>query len=172
MNALIERDEIFDEDDFYMLMALKQARTAIKFDEVPVGAVIVKSTSDGSSLSDRVLSLGYNQTLTSCDPSAHAEMVAIRQASHQVENHRLVDTTLYVTIEPCLMCVGAIIQARIERVVIGALEPRAGAVISHPYNSVHDCYNHRFSLRSGVMENACGLLMRDFFLNKRKKLLL
>lgn len=162
-------EAVLEDDRFFMAMALEQAAIAAEHDEVPVGAVVVNTLAAPGCLSDKVLSVGHNETLMSCDPSAHAEVVAIRQASRQIANHRLVNTTLYVTVEPCIMCVGAILQARISRVVFGALEPRAGSIISYPYNEAHHCYNHRFMVSNGIMADACGHLIKSFFKKKRKK---
>ncbi len=147
-------------DLYFMSAALDEARKAYAADEVPIGAVLVR---DGE-----VVATGWNAPIQASDPTAHAEVVAMRKASKESGNYRLPNTTLYVTVEPCLMCVGAIIHARISKVVFGAREPRAGALVSHPYNSQRDCWNHRFDVVGGVLADACGGLMKEFFQKKRK----
>ena len=128
--------------------------------EVPVGAVLVKG--------HEIIGQGFNQPRLSHDPSAHAEILAIRDAALKSANYRLPGTTLYVTIEPCTMCFGALIHSRIQRVVIGALEPKAGAMISH---SLGDSawLNHRIEVSYGVLEDECRLRMRKFFDARRNK---
>jgi len=126
---------------------------------VPVGAVLVR---DGE-----LLGQGFNSPISSFDPTAHAEVVALRNASLLAQNYRLPGTTLYVTIEPCTMCVGALMHARVERVVFGAPEPRAGAVISQHQLGAHPAFNHRLDVQGGVLEEECAALMRNFFRRKR-----
>ena len=141
-----------------MRHALELARCAYDLGEVPVGAVLVKN--------DEVIGEGYNQPIALKDPTAHAEILAIRNASEKVENYRLPGTTLYVTLEPCAMCVGAIIHSRIERLVFGASEPKAGAVKTHGLIDL-EFLNHHVAWNCGVLQEECGRLMREFFLSRR-----
>jgi len=157
MNSL-PNDSQTDEDAF-MRAALALAARAAGEGEVPVGAVLVK---DG-----RVIAQGWNQPIGRHDPSAHAEMIALREAARKLGNYRLPGTTLYVTLEPCVMCAGAIIHARVSRLVFGASDPKAGAV-----NSVYDIIsqprlNHIVEWRGGVLEQECGAVLRDFFRARR-----
>lgn len=142
-----------------MQQALDLAHHAEDAGEVPVGAVLV--------LDDEIIGSGYNQQITSSDPTAHAEILALKDAATRTGNYRIPSSTLYVTIEPCTMCAGALVHARVARLVFGALEPRAGAVISS--NTVLDNagLNHRVEVTSGVMEADCGQLIREFFRAKR-----
>src|SRR5262245_58394375 len=130
-----------------MKAALEQARLARDAGEVPIGAVV--------SLNDVIVGRGFNQPISSGDPTAHAEIVAIRQAAHAVGNYRLTGATLVVTIEPCLMCVGALVHARIATVVFGAAEPRTGAVVSTVRGGELRGHNHRLPGVSGVLEDEC-----------------
>ena len=146
-------------DDYYMKMALEEAYRAEREEEVPVGAIIVKD--------DKVIARAYNQVIKRNDPTAHAEILALRQAALALRNYRLIDTTLYVTIEPCLMCGGALVQARIGRLVFGAFDPKMGAFGSL-YNLAEDKrLNHRIRVKSGVLEEECCRLMKDFFRRRR-----
>lgn len=143
-----------------MRLALAEARAAEAKGEVPVGAVIVRE--------GRLVAAGHNLTHTSSDPSAHAEMVAIRAAAAALGHWRLLDCTLYVTLEPCAMCSGAIVLARVPRVVFGAPDPKAGMCGSLE-NLVQDPrLNHRADLLGGVLAAECGDLLRDFFRRKRR----
>lgn len=139
--------------------ALDLAALAAEADEVPVGAVVV--------LHDRIVGRGHNQPIATSDPTAHAEIVALRDAAREVGNYRLVGATLYVTVEPCLMCVGAAIHARVATVVYGASEPRAGAIESSQRAWEHPSLNHRISVVSGVLAHECQHRMRAFFLERR-----
>jgi tRNA(adenine34) deaminase len=146
-------------DETWMQHALTLAQRAAAQGEVPVGALVVM---DG-----RVLGEGWNQPIQRHDPTAHAEIMALRAAAAAVGNYRLSDCTLYVTLEPCIMCAGAIIHARIQRLVFGAADPKAGAV-----NAVYDVIsqprlNHRLDWTGGVLEAECGQLLRDFFRQRR-----
>ena len=143
-----------------MQLALQQAELAEAIGEVPVGAVIVSN--------GEVVACGHNQPIASCDPTAHAEVVVIRLAAAARNNYRLPDTTLYVTIEPCAMCLGAIMHARISRVVFGAAEPRAGCLHSHPVLLEQNHFNHRVLVTAGVLAEQCSALMSGFFHRKRK----
>lgn len=148
-------------DQTYMLRALQLAVDAYEQDEVPVGAVVVHE--------GRVIGAGWNQREALKDPTAHAEMIAITQAAAALENWRLSGCTLYVTLEPCPMCAGAILQARIPRVVYGAVDPKGGAVDTL-YQILSDSrLNHRSDITSGVMEADCGALLTAFFREKRQQ---
>lgn len=142
-----------------MSSALEQAAAAREAGEVPIGAVVW--------LGDRIVGRGYNQPISSGDPTAHAEIVAIRDAARTVGNYRLTGATLVVTIEPCLMCVGALVHARIGTLVFGAAEPRTGAVMSTVRGGDLPGHNHRFAVQSGVREEECRALMQAFFQERR-----
>jgi tRNA(adenine34) deaminase len=145
-------------DERFMRRALAEARKAAEQGEVPVGAVVVKN--------GVVFASGYNRLILKNDPTAHAEIMALRKAARKLKNYRLLGTTLYVTIEPCAMCLGAAIQARIGRLVFGALDPKAGAVssiIAFPMEKT----NHRLQILGGILEDECGRIIRDFFKAKR-----
>lgn len=142
-----------------MRRALEQAVRARERGEVPVGAVVV--------LDGRVLGAGCNEPISRVDPTAHAEINALRAAALAIGNYRLTGATLYVTIEPCLMCVGAMIHARIGRVVYGAAEPRAGALVSSIRAHETPGLNHRFDVEGGVLEDECREMMQEFFRHKR-----
>lgn len=149
-----------DSDLRWMQHALMLAQRAEEAGEVPVGAVIVRD--------DVLVAEGWNQPISGCDPTAHAEIVALRRAAQAEGNYRLTGHTLYVTLEPCVMCAGAIIHARIDRVVFGALDPKAGAV-----SSVYDVLtvnrlNHTVRCEGGVLEQECGGMLRKFFASRRK----
>lgn len=150
---------VADSDDvFYMHLALQQAQLAFEEGEVPVGAILVAG--------DCVIGRGFNQPITRCDPSAHAEICALRDGGKKTGNYRLVETTLYVTVEPCAMCLGALMHARVARIVFGAREPKAGRLCSHPL--IHDpCFNHRIHVIDGVCEVECKALMQTFFAERR-----
>ena len=147
------------EDEKWMQLALQQAQLAAGKDEVPVGAVIVEA--------GEVIAEAHNQPIGAHDATAHAEIMALRQASQFKANYRLPETTLYVTIEPCTMCLGALIHARIKRLVIGAREPRAGAAVSRQKLLDSDCFNHQIQWVEGVLAEECAVLIQDFFRNKR-----
>jgi len=141
-----------------MSAALEQATKAHDLGEVPVGSVIVQA--------GKLIGQGFNQAIHKHDATAHAEVVALRDAAQRVKNYRLPQTTLYVTIEPCMMCVGAMVHARIERVVFGALEPKAGAVVSHGLLA-NAWLNHRIQVTSGILDERCGGMLSDFFAARR-----
>lgn len=142
-----------------MRLALEQAERARDAGEVPVGAVIL--------LDDVVIASGFNQPISSVDPTAHAEIVALRAAARAVGNYRLTGATMYVTVEPCLMCVGALIHARIKEVVFGAPEPRAGALVSALRVHETPTLNHRLTVSSGVLEEECRRAIQSFFAARR-----
>ena len=149
------------DDDRFMREAIRQARAAAEVGEVPVGAVVV---CDG-----QLIAAAHNQRETLLDPTAHAEMIAITQAASALESWRLSDCTLYVTLEPCPMCAGAIVNSRVPRVVYGAIDPKAGAVESLYQLLTDDRLNHRSAVTSGVLAGECGDLLREFFRARRKK---
>ncbi len=157
MNA--DRSSAGPRDLRFMQLALALAREAEALGEVPVGAVLVRE--------GEVIGQGHNQPVSSKDPTAHAEIAALRQAAEKAGNYRLPGSTLYVTIEPCAMCVGAMIHARVERLVFGAREPRAGAVISRESLADKTWLNHRMEFTEGVLAESCGSLLREFFARKR-----
>jgi tRNA(adenine34) deaminase len=146
-------------DEQWMRYALNRARQAGERGEVPVGAVVVT----GGAL----VSEGFNQPIGAHDPTAHAEIVAIRRAAAALGNYRLTGATLYVTIEPCMMCVGALVHARIARLVYGAAEPKAGAIESAVRALDHPTLNHRFDITAGVLADDCRGVMQEFFRQKR-----
>ena len=147
-------------DEFYMAKALQLAEQAGAAGEVPVGAIVVK---DGE-----IVGEGFNQPISGCDPPAHAEIVAMRNAANNLSNYRLSDCDLYVTIEPCTMCVGAMVHGRIRRVLFGALEPRAGALQSQLQLMDQSHYNHSIEWQGGVLAQECGDLISLFFRRKRE----
>jgi tRNA(adenine34) deaminase len=146
-------------DQQYMRMAIEQAQLAAQAGEVPVGAVLVKDS--------QVIAKAFNKPIANHDPSAHAEMLTLREAALAQENYRIPGSTLYVTLEPCAMCSGAMLHARIDRVVYGAPDPKTGAA-----GSVIDLFaskqiNHQTSVVGGIMSEECGQLLRDFFKERR-----
>jgi tRNA(adenine34) deaminase len=148
-----------ERDALWMQLALEQARLAESQGEVPVGAVLV--------IGEALVAAAYNAPISGCDPSAHAEIAVLRKAAGQLHNYRLPTSTLYVTIEPCTMCMGAIIHSRVQRVVFGAREPRAGAVVSQLKLAEQDFYNHRVEVTEGVLADECGALVSSFFRSRR-----
>ncbi len=149
-------------DDVYMRLALDQARLAYEAGEVPVGAVVV----DGQG---QVLGAGYNRTILDADPTAHAEVVAVRAAARQLGNYRLPGLALYVTLEPCVMCIGAMLHARLARVVYGAHDPKTGACGSVLDVGAVAQLNHHTTVTGGVLAQPCADLLRAFFRERRKK---
>jgi tRNA(adenine34) deaminase len=148
-----------EDDEYWLVHALKLAEQAAQQGEVPVGAVVVRG--------NQLLGEGWNQPISSNDPTAHAEVIALRQAALQAGNYRLPETTLYVTLEPCAMCAGAIIQARVKRVVFGVSDPRAGAV-SSVFNILQEPrLNHRVDYLGDVLTKPCAKLLQDFFKARR-----
>ena len=147
-------------DEHYMELALVEARKAWTIQEVPVGAVLVDSNG-------AVLAAAHNRTITASDPSAHAEMLALRETAQKLRNYRLLNTTLYVTIEPCIMCMGALVHARVARLVYGAADPKWGAAGSLYDLAADSRLNHRVEIASGVCEAECRRLIQDFFRMKR-----
>ena len=146
-------------DTTYMTRALELARIAEAAGEVPVGAVIARE--------GKIVAEGWNRPISMRDPTAHAEIVALREAGRALETYRLSDTTLYVTLEPCPMCAGAMVHARVRRLVFAATDPRAGAA-GTVFNIVqHPALNHRIECTSGVLAEECGSLLRKFFVARR-----
>ena len=143
----------------FMQRALGLAEKAAELGEVPVGAVVV--------LNGEVIGEGFNQPITASDPSAHAEVVALRAAAQHQQNYRLPGATLYVTIEPCTMCFGTLVHARIARLVYGAAEPRAGVVASQLQLPEKTFFNHKVQVEGGVMQDEAGTLVREFFRKRR-----
>lgn len=143
----------------FMRAALDQARQAGDAGEVPVGAVVV--------LDGDIVGYGHNQPIGAHDPTAHAEVMALRDAARRVGNYRLTDASLYVTVEPCMMCVGALVHSRIGTVIFGAPEPKAGALESTQRAHEHAALNHRMTVVSGVLAAECRDLMQTFFQNRR-----
>jgi tRNA(adenine34) deaminase len=148
-----------DIDTVFMQAALQQAQLAAVAGEAPVGAVLVTS--------GEIIAAGHNRTLADHDPSGHAEIVVLRQAAKSAGNHRLVDATVYVTLEPCAMCVGAIVQARIARVVFGAYDQKAGALGSAIDLSDSSAFNHRFEIQGGLLADDCAAVLQKFFAARR-----
>ena len=148
-----------NDDIKWMQKAIELARRAEAQGEVPVGAILI--------LDDEIIAEGWNQPISSHDPTAHAEMVVLRTAGEIIENYRLCDTTLYVTLEPCVMCAGAIIHARIARVVIGTNDPKTGAAGSVFQILQSDKLNHQCEITTGVLKNECAELLQEFFRNRR-----
>lgn len=146
-------------DELWMQEALRGAQRALEAGEVPVGAIVVR---DG-----RVIGRGFNRNIADSDPTAHAELVALRQAGAAVGNHRLGDCDLFVTIEPCAMCAGAIVHARIRRLVYGAEDPKAGAVYSSTNVLNHPSMNHRTDVQRGVLAGKCAEILQEFFRARR-----
>lgn len=150
-----------EQDQLFMQRALQLAERAAALGEVPVGALVV--------LDGEVIGEGWNRPISGCDPTAHAEIVALREAAARVGNYRLVGATLYVTIEPCTMCAGAIVHARIARVVFGTREPKAGAVVSNQQLFDQPWLNHWPRYEGGVLASACAALISDFFRRRREQ---
>ncbi len=148
-------------DEFYMHRALDQARLGLAAGEVPVGAVVVDAAGE-------IVGAGYNAPVAGHDPSAHAEIRALRDAGARLGNYRLDGCTLYVTLEPCLMCTGAIIHARLARLVYGAAEPRSGMVESKANLFAQPWYNHHVAVQGGVLASRASRLLREFFASRRQ----
>ena len=152
---------LFASDEQFMIRALELAAHAEQRGEIPIGAVVVQN--------DQIIGEGCNASISEQDPTAHAEVAALRAAARTVANYRLVESTLFVTIEPCMMCAGALLHARITRLVYGAAEPKAGAVNTHPLLNF-DWQNHGISILGGVLEHECRDLMSNFFKRKREQI--
>ena len=148
-----------EEDEAWMRYAFRLAQRAEEYGEVPVGAIVVKD--------NRCIAEGWNSVITDHDPTAHAEIVALRTAGVALENYRINDTTLYVTLEPCVMCMGALAHARIKRLVFGAYDPKRGAVCNALSLTDASFLNHQISWTGGVLESQCAEQLRDFFRARR-----
>ncbi|MDH5572150.1 MAG: tRNA adenosine(34) deaminase TadA [Gammaproteobacteria bacterium] len=159
--TLVPRSSSLETDFIYMQRAIELARRAEAEGEVPVGALIVHN--------NKIIAEGWNTPITGNDPTAHAEIKALRAAANQLDNYRLLDTTLYVTLEPCVMCAGAIIHARVKRVVYGAHDPKTGAAGSVFDVLNTDRLNHQVEILQGVLAKECGELLSAFFKAKRSK---
>ena len=146
-------------DNDYMKIALEEAQAAYDADEVPVGALLV--------LDGQVVARAHNAPISMNDPSAHAEMLALRQAAEKTGNYRLTDAELYVTIEPCIMCAGAIVLARLKRVIFGARDPKCGAVVSLYEVLADKRLNHQVAVTEGILQDECGEIMSRYFRQKR-----
>ncbi|MGB9439143.1 MAG: tRNA adenosine(34) deaminase TadA [Desulfobacterales bacterium] len=152
-----------DTHENFMELALNEAKKAGQIGEVPVGAILVSENGE-------ILSAAHNQTIKLADPTAHAEILTLRKAALEINNYRLLKTTLYVTVEPCIMCMGAIVHARISQVVFGAPDPKWGAAGSLYNFAADDRLNHRVAITAGVCAEDCRRLMQDFFRAKRDKI--
>lgn len=145
--------------EYWMRQALSLAQQAAAAGEVPVGAILVSD--------NHVISTGYNQPISQHDPCAHAEIVALRAAGKQCKNYRLINATLYVTLEPCMMCAGAMVHARIEKLIFAARDPRAGAVVSKLRLLEQEFLNHRVQYEEGILAAECSAMLTEFFRAKR-----
>lgn len=159
MGGAVETIAVNEQDEYWMRHALSLAEQGASLGEVPVGAVLVRG--------ETMLGEGFNQPISAQDPTAHAEVVAVRQAAAREQNYRLPDTTLYVTLEPCTMCVGALIHARVGRLVYGTTEPKAGVVESRNQLAQTDYYNHWLAVQGGVLAKACQQQLTEFFRRRR-----
>ncbi len=151
-----------ESDEYYMRLALEEARTAYDAGEVPIGAVIIDETG-------AVISRGHNMRETWTDATAHAEIIAIREACRTLKKWRLSGHTLYVTIEPCPMCAGALVMSRVDRVVYGSTDAKAGAAESLFNITSHPALNHQLEVTAGVLQEECAGIMKDFFAARRRK---
>lgn len=151
-----------EQDEYWMAKAIKLAAAAEALGEVPVGAIIV--------LDDKIIGQGFNRSIIDNDPSAHAEMLAIRDAAQRIENYRIVNATLYVTLEPCPMCAGAIVHSRIKRVVFGASDHKTGAAGTVMNLLTHTALNHKVDVNHGCMGEVCSSQISDFFKMRRKQI--
>ena len=145
--------------EFLMREALVQAKKALKKGEVPIGAVVV--------LGDKIIGRGYNQPITMKDPTAHAEIIALKEASNRLDNYRLNEAIIYTTLEPCLMCVGALVHARIKKVIFAAQDTKSGVVVNNGGLIQSEFLNHKVSFEGGILEKQASKLLKDFFLEKR-----
>ena len=148
-------------DEQWMKIAIDEANSAIKKGEVPVGAVLVKN--------DKLIAQAHNKPITKNDPTAHAEIQLLRKAGEQQKNYRLPESTLYVTLEPCTMCLGAMIHARVSRVVFGAYDQKTGVCGSCQDLSTSSCFNHSINTHGGILASECKDLLQHFFKNRRNK---
>ena len=145
--------------EFLMREALVQAKIALKKGEVPIGAVVV--------LGDEIIGRGYNQPITMKDPTAHAEIIALKEASNRLDNYRLNEAIIYRTLEPCLMCAGALVHARIKKIIFAAQDTKSGVVVNNGGLIQSEFLNHKVSFEGGILEKQASKLLKDFFLEKR-----
>jgi tRNA(adenine34) deaminase len=153
---------VIETDEFWMRKAIEAAKGAGRRDEVPIGACIID-------IEGKLLAAAGNLTISTSDPTAHAEILVLREAAKKIGNYRLTDTTVYTTIEPCAMCAGALVNARVKRLVYGAKDERFGAVETHFGICDSSSLNHRIEIESGVLADECRALMQEFFRSKRMK---
>jgi tRNA(adenine34) deaminase len=151
---------MLETDEKWMRVALAQAERARDLDEIPIGACLIDEQGD-------LISTGYNRTISDNDPTAHAEIIALREAAKKIGNYRLPDVTVYTTVEPCAMCAGALVNARVKRLVYGAEDKRFGAVNTHFGIGVSEILNHRIDVVPGVLADECQAMMQEFFRAKR-----
>jgi tRNA(adenine34) deaminase len=161
MGIASEEGKAFLQDEQWMTLALEQARLAQAIDEVPVGAVLVQ---DG-----QLIASAHNQPIKNNDPTAHAEIQILRAAGKKLNNYRFPNTTLYVTLEPCTMCLGAMIHARVSRIVFGAFDQKTGVCGSCQDLTTSECFNHSIETQGGILANECKDLLQQFFKNRRNK---
>jgi len=161
VSSSLKNDTMNSTDEQWMELAIEQAKLAEAISEVPVGAVLVQN--------DQLIASAHNQPITNHDPTAHAEIQLLRAAGEQLNNYRLPNTTLYVTLEPCTMCLGAMIHARVLRIVFGAYDKKTGVCGSCQDLSNSECFNHTIKIKGGVLANDCKQLLQQFFKNRRKK---
>ena len=145
--------------ELLMKEALVQAKKALKKGEVPIGAVVV--------LGDEIIGKGHNQPITKKDPTAHAEIIALKEASNRLENYRLNEAIIYTTLEPCLMCAGALVHARIKKIIFAAQDMKSGVVVNNGSLIQSEFLNHKVSFEGGILEKQASKLLKDFFLDKR-----
>ena len=145
--------------EFLMREALVQAKKALKKGEVPIGAVVV--------LGEEIIGRGYNQPITTKDPTAHAEIIALKEASNRLDNYRLNEAIIYTTLEPCLMCSGALVHARIKKIIFAAQDTKSGVVVNNGGFIQSEFLNHKVSFEGGILEKEASKLLKDFFLEKR-----
>ena len=145
--------------EFLMREALVQAKKALKKGEVPIGAVVV--------LGEEIIGRGYNQPITAKDPTAHAEIIALKEASNRLDNYRLNEAIIYTTLEPCLMCSGALVHARIKKIIFAAQDTKSGVVVNNGGLIQSEFLNHKVSFEGGILEKEASKLLKDFFLEKR-----
>ena len=145
--------------ELLMKEALVQAKKALKKGEVPIGAVVV--------LGDEIIGKGHNQPITTKDPTAHAEIIALKEASNRLENYRLNEAIIYTTLEPCLMCAGALVHARIKKIIFAAQDTKSGVVVNNGGLIQSEFLNHKVSFEGGILEKEASKLLKDFFLEKR-----
>jgi len=145
--------------ELLMKEALVQAKKALTKGEVPIGAVVV--------LGDEIIGRGYNQPITMKDPTAHAEIIALKEASNRLENYRLNEAIIYTTLEPCLMCAGALVHARIKKIIFAAQDTKSGVVVNNGGLIQSEFLNHKVSFEGGILEKQASKLLKDFFLEKR-----